>query len=574
MKRLFALLVGAVFLYPLTADSVTQYKSKTYTNQGVSLALEDPIGSVYQDGEEVRFSIRTDLDAYVVVFNIDTEGFVHLLYPRDGKTLRRISPDRVYYLPEYDDESLIVGGAKGIEFVFALATPHRDDFNTEEIAFLLDNEKLSDERKFRIDGDPFLAANRIASQLIRGIAQRNGVSLSYTYFYINEAVDYPRYLCGDCYEKGKDPYGEGMPRYVAAADFETTDRLTYPLERGFAPEYEYESVADTGGSSGGGASVTRVYVSYYPRWDHGFYTSSWWYMDPWYWDWWYSPYYRGSWYFNIGWNWGWGAWHYYYFPYYYCGPYYACYPYYAYYSCYPGYCYYPLGRYWRTFRPWGKSATSTILHTAMDLDSRRHSGMTGRSLKSYGQSKRRTVASSVRPGGKRYSYKDGKYIRYNSKLAKRTGLKSRDVRKYTSVRGKGPRTDRSRKIISTKKPYRERRVITRSKVRSDRSRMYDRKSSKRTIRSRDFKPPSRTKSPKVRGTRQGSGSKWKPRSTRSKSSSKRVYKPNVRRGSNRKSSGSSYRAPSRRSSSRPSATRSRGSSGRRSTSSSKGKGRR
>ncbi|UCH82739.1 MAG: hypothetical protein JSW50_09680, partial [Candidatus Latescibacterota bacterium] len=67
MKRLLALLLMAAFLCPHVAHSVTQYRSGNYASEGVSIALEDPIGSVYRDGEEVRFSVRTDFDAYVVV---------------------------------------------------------------------------------------------------------------------------------------------------------------------------------------------------------------------------------------------------------------------------------------------------------------------------------------------------------------------------------------------------------------------------------------------------------------------------------------------------------------------------
>jgi hypothetical protein len=100
MKWLLTLLVVAAFLYPRAAGSVTQYTAGRSASKGVSVTLSDPIGSVYRAGEEVGVSLRTDSDAYVVVFNIDTDGFVHLLYPEDGKSLRKFSGGRVYELPE------------------------------------------------------------------------------------------------------------------------------------------------------------------------------------------------------------------------------------------------------------------------------------------------------------------------------------------------------------------------------------------------------------------------------------------------------------------------------------------
>ena len=576
MKRLLAVVLVAAFLYPQAAFSVTQYRSGNYANEGISIALEDPIGSVYRDGESVRFSVRTDSDAYVVVFNIDTEGFVHLLYPRGGETLQRISPNRIYYLPEYEDEALVVSGKKGIEFVFAVAAPHRDDFNRDEIGFLLDDERLPPDRRFRIDGDPLLAANRIASQLIRGISHRGGVTMSFTYFYLHEAVDFPRYMCEDCYKTGKDPYGPTMPVYVAAADFERTDRLMYPLETGFVEDFGDVAIADYG-SYGGGTSTTQVYVTYYPRWDHGFYTRSWYYADPWYWGWgggW-GPYWGSGWYVGVGWGWGgwyWGGCHRYYFPYYYCSPYYPT-PYRYYYPPATGYPY-------RNFRPSGKGGSSRggALHTAMNQGTDRSFRSTTRSIKpGVDSGKRTTLTSSYRPGGDRYSYKDGRTVRTNSKLIRATGLKNGGKRTYGDSGGKGLGTGGTRTIRSSKKLSRDQRVITRKSLGSERRRVYDQGKYKRTIDPRELRGGKRTTSSRTPDARTKSGTRVKSgSSTGSKSSGKRAYKPNTRRGSSSSKSGSGkkYRAPSTRSSSRPSATRSK-SSGRSSrSSSSKGKGRR
>ncbi|MEJ2720998.1 MAG: DUF4384 domain-containing protein [bacterium] len=580
MKRLLAVALVAVFLCPQAAFSITQYRSSGYTDNGVSIALEDPIGSVYRDGEAVRLSVRTDSDAYVVVFDIDTEGFVHLLYPRDGKTLRRISANRIYYIPEYEDESLVVAGKKGIEFVFALAAPHHDDFDMTELGFLIDSDKLPLERRFRIDGDPFLAANRIAGQLIRGISHRNGVTMSFTYFYLNEAVDFPRYLCTDCYETGKDPYGPNMPVYVASADFEKTDRLSYPLERGFVEDYGNVAVADYRGDAGG-TSTTQVYVTYYPRWDDGFYSRSWYYMDPWYWSWYYWPYTGSGWYFNIGWNWGWGGCHYYYFPYYYCGPYYAYRPCYPYYSHYPSRCYDAPGRpyYHRNYRPSGKYGTSDRLYAAMNHKTDRGFRSTSRSIKpGLNGQQRTTLASSYRAGGTRYSYKAGKEVRTSSKLVRAPGIvRNGGGKSYQDVRGKYRRIDGSSTIRSTKRLHREQRIITRSKTGSAGSRVFDQNRYKRTIDPRDINRYKRTRSSNTRtwNGRSTNRTQVKPRSTTgSKSSRTRAYKPSSRRNSGSKSgSGTKYRAPSRSSSSRSSATRSKGSSGGSRSSSSRGKGR-
>jgi hypothetical protein len=522
MKWLLTFLVVAAFFYAQAADCTTQYKTTSYTSKGVSLSLDDPIGSVYKEGEEVGFSIRTDTDAYVIVFNIDTDGFVHLLYPVDAKSLQRFSSDRAYLLPENPDQSLVVGGTTGIEFVFALAVENRDFVNEDEIQFLAGNETIPEERRFRITGDPLLAANRIASQIVRGISHRQGVTISFTYFYVDKAVDFPRYLCEECYEKGKDPYAQGMPTYAAASDFERTDRLTYPLEEGFALEVAEDSQPS---SAGDPASVTKVYVTYYPRWNDGFYDTSWWYLDPWYWGSGYDPY-PGSFYFSIGWNWGWpgwGAYHYTYFPYYYCGPYYAYHPWRGYYTCYPHHWH--SGGYdsaWRSFRPIPKQGR---LYTAMNHPVDRDFRYKQQPLKSGETSDRLRFLSTRKSDLERNS----RSLNYRRTSGKDTQvIRGRPERTYKDAREGGARE--SREVRSKSTSYREQRVITRP---SKSSRSFTgtgrRTTDTKGIERRSGEIQRRPTEPRR------SQADVAPRSTRSRTESRGTYTPNVRRDSGGKS---------------------------------------
>lgn len=563
MRWLLTLLVVAAFLYPRAAGSVTQYNSGRSASKGVSVTLADPIGSVYRAGEEVGVSLRTDSDAFVIVFNIDTDGFVHVLYPEDGKSLRKLSGGRVYEFPEDPERSLVVGGSKGIEFLFALSVENRDYINDEEVRFLADNENLPEERKFRITGDPFLGANRIASQLVRGIAQRPGVTLSFTYFYIDEAVDYPRYLCEDCYEKGKDPYASGMPPYVASADFENTGRLTYPLEQGFVRDYPAASTLGNPGSSDEGTTsqVTKVYVSYYPRWDTGFYDTSWWYLDPWYYDWWYAPYTPG---FYIGFNWGnwWGC-NCSYFPYYCWG---SAYPYYPYYW-YPYDPYYYPGPYypynpgypvsdasWRSFRPAAKGGSTSDLHRGMNL-------------KSTKDVRSRQVAAVSPKSGARTGGKDPSALEQRRSGASKysPGEKEARVIRSRPTGSKGGRdgvTQGAREIRSkTVTQQREQRVITRSPkaIRSTTT-------GGRTVDTRSIERKAGEIGRKAGEPRSGGVDSPRPTS-RSKSES-RTYTPNTRRDSG---GGSSATQRSGGQSSRGSSSRSGSSSSGKSSGSSRGK---
>jgi len=316
MKKLLLLAAGLAVYLPVAAESVTPYQTNNYTHDGVSIELMDPSGSVYQEGEAVRFAIRNDSDAYVLVFNIDTDGYVQMLYPRNRTSIQRLSSDRTYYIPADPAQELLVTGKTGIEFVFAVSIKDRGSVNEDEIGAMLEDETRPLNQRNRVTGDPFLAANRIANRLIDGIAYTRDESLAYAYFYVNQAVDYPRYLCSECLETGKDPYA-GSHDWMATTAFDRADRLTYPLKAAFVRSGE-SVVADNPGTEVENPAPVTVYNTYYTN-PYPYYPGY------------YSPYWGSSFYFSVGWNWGWGAgwgwgypyrsWYYPYWGYAYCSPY-------------------------------------------------------------------------------------------------------------------------------------------------------------------------------------------------------------------------------------------------------------
>ena len=80
-------------------------------------------GSTYNPGEEITIYFQTSRDCYVVIYNIDTRGYVHLLYPVDARDDSYVEGDRVYKIPDrFDDYDLTVEGPDGVEYVQAVAS--------------------------------------------------------------------------------------------------------------------------------------------------------------------------------------------------------------------------------------------------------------------------------------------------------------------------------------------------------------------------------------------------------------------------------------------------------------------
>lgn len=325
MKKLLWLGAVSTLALPHPAYSVTPYQANEYNKNGVSIALADPAGSVYQAGESIHLSVYSDTDAFVLVFDVDADGFVHLLHPRDS-SFQKLTAGRWYDIPQEGPQDLVVTGKTGIEFVFAVAVGDRDAVDGDGISDLLQDETRTQGQRYRVDGDPFLAANRIAGRLVKGIAYRRDESIAFTYFYINDAVDYPRYLCSECEREGKDPYA-GNDGYAATSAFDHEDHLSYPLKAAFARS---DDVAEAEGNPGNRTSSdgdTDVYVSNY--YGYGAYTGAYPYGYP------YGSSF--SFYLGVGWGFGWG-WGYRdcYYPAYYPYQWGYCYPYVSPY--YRGYC--------------------------------------------------------------------------------------------------------------------------------------------------------------------------------------------------------------------------------------------
>jgi hypothetical protein len=229
-------------------------------------------------------------------------------------------------LPD-DKSELFAEGQPGIEFVFAVAVADPGAFDSDAIAAVRNDKR-------RITGDPFVAANMMAAEVVRNIAQETAF-MGYTYFYVSQRVDYPAYLCGSGDDKNP------CSGYHVAQNFDRGTSLVYPLARGYdMTDLAANTTQDTTDDSVAMPNQQDE-MNFYP------YGAEVHYADPiamnsWYnWGYYYPyngyypycgypyygyPYYGFSVGIGFGWGWGWGCGGYYcggyYNPYHGCGGYY------------------------------------------------------------------------------------------------------------------------------------------------------------------------------------------------------------------------------------------------------------
>lgn len=298
----------------------------------VSVTMIGEKNGVYGAGKEVRLMFQTTQDAYVVVYNIDADGYVSLLYPENGRPVLSKANTTNFLPPPGANVVWETSGSTGIEYIHALAVADKGRLDEDELYFLSRGDRLPEEKRLRIDSDPFLAFNAIDAEIVRG-ADSDPPATDFEHFFVNKRVEYPRYLCSRCHspEKLPDPYAMQCPEIIIEEiAYENEPRYPYPAlydvkhvgEAAPGDDYSSDKYADAWlDEEDDGETDVHMTISYEDYNPYASYGASAFFYDPFWW--------------GFGWSWWWGydCW----WPYYsYCG--YPYYPYYGYGCGYGGYC--------------------------------------------------------------------------------------------------------------------------------------------------------------------------------------------------------------------------------------------
>jgi len=240
----------------------------------VEVWVDKPQTEIYRKGENLSVGVQTNQDAYAVVYRIDTEGLVSVLWPRSRFDDGFIFGGHEYELPVSGARQLRVSTLEGEGVVEAIASRYPFDLRALELDF--HHEHAAEQYNFQVAGDPFLAMNEVNFAVTGLEDSADYVVTNYVSYYVHQAVDHPRYLCSQCHladDVAYDPYQD-----TCTLDIE----YDYSWYNNWYDSYGYYPVYGN-----------PVYVYVDP-----------WTMNPWV-NYWYQPYYScAPW---NGWGWGWGA---------------------------------------------------------------------------------------------------------------------------------------------------------------------------------------------------------------------------------------------------------------------------
>lgn len=136
--------------------------------------------ATYYHDEPIFISCITGEDAYVVIFNIDTDGKLHLLYPETPEESGFMPGNTTYQIPEEnDDYSLKVTAHHGEEFICAIAST----------APLRIPSIFGEGAQYSVDGDPGEIMRDIAEDMLEGTEATYTVDMSH--FYVGDEEEFP-----------------------------------------------------------------------------------------------------------------------------------------------------------------------------------------------------------------------------------------------------------------------------------------------------------------------------------------------------------------------------------------------
>jgi hypothetical protein len=165
----------------------------------------------YARGEDAAVHLRVDEPSYVAVFQVDTDGRIRVLFPREPWTDTFVRQERELEVTGARvGRSFLVDDDPGVGYLFALAATEPLDFRSITRGDSWDYRLIEGGR---IQGDPYVRLADLAARL----APEGDYDYDIAPYYVDRRYDYPRFVCYDCHAYASyrewDPYQSACSRY-------------------------------------------------------------------------------------------------------------------------------------------------------------------------------------------------------------------------------------------------------------------------------------------------------------------------------------------------------------------------
>jgi len=171
-------------------------------------------GELRHRGDRVQLFYRTERDAFVMLFRVDTDGRVRLIFPRAPEDDNYGSAGATYSVAGDDPHGAFqVDDDPGVGYIFGVASV--DPFDIREIGYQghWDLSRISDGR---IHGDPRSSMEELVQSLLP--PDYDNFDTHIMPYYVERRYDYPRFVCYDCHTQVPyaywDPYSAWCRSYT------------------------------------------------------------------------------------------------------------------------------------------------------------------------------------------------------------------------------------------------------------------------------------------------------------------------------------------------------------------------
>jgi uncharacterized protein DUF4384 len=165
----------------------------------------------YPRGSAARVYLRVDQPAHVLVFRVDTDGRIRVLFPREPWGDNYVRDRQTLEVTRgRGGQSFIVDDYPGIGYLFAVASPDPLDLGDITRGDSWDYSLIDGGR---IQGDPYVPLTDLAAR----IAPADDYDYDVVPYYVERHYDYPRFVCYDCHASASflewDPYRVSCSRF-------------------------------------------------------------------------------------------------------------------------------------------------------------------------------------------------------------------------------------------------------------------------------------------------------------------------------------------------------------------------
>jgi len=167
-------------------DASSRTRIEVWTNRG---------DDAYAGGQGARVFFRSEVDAYVTVLRVDTDGRVRVLFPLEPWEDNFARGGREYEIQGgYERDAFSIDDYPGVGYLFAVAAADPFVYDAFETGDHWDYRAIADGR---VHGDPYVALTDLAQRILP--ADYRDWDYDITPYYVNRHYDYPRFLCYDCH---------------------------------------------------------------------------------------------------------------------------------------------------------------------------------------------------------------------------------------------------------------------------------------------------------------------------------------------------------------------------------------